>query len=75
MARPKLVVAALRSAQARRVVAKQRDLIARLKAAGHLTSDAEQMLQTYLSMLKHLEAHHQKLGDERRAKKTETKKS
>jgi hypothetical protein len=73
MARPKLVVAALRSAQARRVVANQRDLIARLKAAGHPTSEAEQLLQTYLSMLKHLEAHQQKLRDQRKAKKTETK--
>jgi hypothetical protein len=73
MARPKLVVAALRSAQARRVVANQRDLIARLKAAGHPTSKAEQLLQTYPSMLKHLEAHQQKLRDERKAKKTETK--
>ena len=75
MARPKLVVAALRSAQAKRIVANQRDLIARLKAAGHPTSDAEQMLQTYLSMLEHLEAHQQKLREQRRAKKTETKKS
>jgi hypothetical protein len=74
MARPKLVVAALHSAQAKRIVANQRDLIARLKAAGHPTSDAEQMLQTYLSMLEHLEAHQQKLRDQRRAKKAETKK-
>jgi hypothetical protein len=46
----------------------------RLEAAGHPTSDAEQMLQTYLSMLEHLEAHEQKLREERRAKKTETRK-
>ena len=75
MARPKLVVAELRSAQARRIVANQRDLIARLKAAGHPTSDAEQRLQTYLSMLEHLEAHQRKHRDERRTKKAETKKT
>jgi hypothetical protein len=71
---PKLIVASMRTAEARRAVDNQRGLIARLKVAGHPTSEAEQTLQTYLSILEHLEAHEQKLREERRAKKTSTKK-
>ena len=71
---PKLIVAAQRAAEARRVVANQRDLIAKLKASGHPASDAEQLLQTYVSMLEHLEGHERRIRTERRAKKAETKK-
>ena len=58
---PKLIVAAMRSAEARRAVDNQRGLIAQLKALGESTSDAEHTLQTYMSMLEHLDAHEQKL--------------
>lgn len=64
----------MRSAEARRAVDNQRGLIAQLKALGESTSDAEHTLQTYISMLEHLDAHEQKLREQRRAKKTETKK-
>ncbi len=71
---PKLIVASMRTAEARRAVNNQHVLIARLKVARHPTSEAEQTLAMYLSILAHLEAHEQKLRNERRAKKTETKK-
>jgi hypothetical protein len=66
---PKLIVAAMRSAEARRAVDNQRGLIAQLKALGESTSDAEHTLQTYIRMLEHLDAHEQKLREQRRAKK------
>ncbi len=71
---PKLIVASMRTAEARRAVDNQRGLIARLKVAGQPTLEAEQSLQTYLSMLRHLEVHEERLRKERRAQKTETKK-
>ena len=71
---PKLIVAAMRSAEARRAVDNQRGLIAQLKALGQSASDEEQTLQTYVSMLEHLEAHERKLREQRRAKRIETKK-
>jgi len=71
---PKLIVASMRTAEARRAVDNQRGLIARLKIAGHSISEAEQTLQTYLSILANLEAHEQQLRNARRAKKTSTKK-
>ena len=71
---PKLIVASVRTAEARRAVNNQHVLIARLKVGGHATSEAEQNLETHLSILRHLEAHEQKLRKERRVKKTSTKK-
>ena len=71
---PKLIVASVRSAAARRAVNDQHILIAKLKVAGQPTLEVEQTLQTYRSILRHLEAHEEKLRNERRAKKTETKK-
>jgi len=70
---PKLIVASVRTTEARHAVSNQHTLIARLKAAGHPTLEAEQTLLTYLSILSHLEAHEKKLKEERRARKTETK--
>jgi hypothetical protein len=65
----KLIVAAQRAAEARRIVENQRGLIATLKAKGESTIDAEAMLQVYLSSLKLLEDHEQRIRKEREAKK------
>jgi hypothetical protein len=70
----KLTLAAGRIAEARRIVASQRDLIATLQALGRPTIDAERLLQSYLSALEHLEGHERKIRAEREAKKGETKK-
>ncbi len=71
---PKLIVAAHRAAEARRIVADQRGLIAMLRAKGESTLEAEATLQMYLSSLKLLEDQEWKLRQERKAKKGETKK-
>lgn len=70
----KLIVAAQRAAEARRIVEYQRALIATLKAKGESTLDAEGMLEVYLSSLKLLEDHEWKIRQERESKKRETKK-
>jgi len=72
---PKLILAAYRVAEARRIVARQRGLIAILKAKGESTVEEEGMLQVYLSSLQLLEDQEWKIRQERRAKKSETKKS
>jgi hypothetical protein len=69
-----LIAAAHRVAEARRIVANQHGLIARLKASGHSTVDAEGTLRMYISACKHLEDHEQKVRTEGKAKKRETKK-
>ncbi len=71
---PKLILAAYRAAEARRIVANQRGLIAMLKSKGEPTVEAEGMLEVYLSSLKLLEDHEWKVRQDRRAKKRETKK-
>lgn len=71
---PKLILAAHRAAEARRIFADQRGLIAMLEAKGESSLDAEGMLEVYLSSLKLLEDHEWKLRQERNAKKSETKK-
>jgi hypothetical protein len=70
---PKLILAAFRVAEARRIVANQRTQIAMLKVKGEPTVDAEAMLQVYLSSLKLLEDHEWKIRQERKAKGGETK--
>ncbi len=50
-------MAAQRAAEARRIVDSQRDLIAKLSAAGLPTLDAERSLQVYISSLTLLEDH------------------
>jgi hypothetical protein len=70
----KLALAAYRVAEARRIVASQRDLIAKLQALGRPTLDAERLLQSYLSALENLEGHERKVREDREAKKRETKK-
>ena len=72
---PKLILAAHRAAEARRIVANQRGLIAMLKAKGESTLQAEATLQMYLRSLKLLEDHEWKIRQERKAKKGETKKT
>ena len=62
-------------AEARRIVANQRGLIAILQAKGELTLEAEGMLEVYLSSLKLLEDHEWKMRQERKARKGETKKA
>jgi hypothetical protein len=57
----KLAMAKSHTAEAKRIVAQQRDLIARLKALGQPVLEAEVTLQTYLSALKHLEEHERKV--------------
>ena len=71
---PKLILAAYRVAEARRIVAHQRGLIAMLKAKEEPAVEAHGMLQVYLSSLKLLEDHEWKIRQEREAKKRETKK-
>jgi hypothetical protein len=58
---PKLVVAAARAAEARRIVAGQRLLIETLKASGRPTKEAEVALRLYVSALEVLEQHDRKL--------------
>ena len=72
---PKLILAAFRVAEARRIVANQRGLIAVLQAKGEPTFEAEGLLQVYLSSLKLLEDRECKIRQERKAKKGETKKT
>jgi hypothetical protein len=68
------LLAAFRVAKAKRIVADQRVLIARLRAAGQPTLDAESSLQIYLSALKLLEAPEQRIREENKTKKGETRK-
>lgn len=71
----KLVVAESRTAEARLIVAQQSELIAKLKASGQPSLDAERTLVTYISALKHLEAHEAIIRADVNARKHETKKS
>jgi hypothetical protein len=71
---PKLILAAKRAAEGRRIVARQEQLIAGLKAAGRPIEEAELYLKAYIEALKPLEAIERKLNDERRAKRRETRK-
>ena len=72
--KPKLIVAAHRVAEARRIVAEQHQLIAKLKAFGRPTLDAERTLRMYVGSLKHLEDYERKIRMEDKAKTGETKK-
>ena len=70
---PKVILAALRVAEARRIVTEQNMQIARLEIAGEPSLDAKKTLQSYESALKHLEDHERKLREERRARMRELK--
>jgi hypothetical protein len=52
---PLLIVAATRLARAREIVADQRALLAKLRAAGQPAEDAEKSLLSYESSLRHLD--------------------
>lgn len=69
----KLSVAERRTTEARQIVAQQQELVARLKALGQPAFDAELTLQTYISALKLIEVHEDKVRAEVRARKHETK--
>ena len=68
----KLSVLAQHIAGARRIVADQRALVAKLQATGQPASEAEETLRTYRSALLHLESHERKLRADAKAKKGET---
>jgi len=70
----KLVVAEGRTAEARQIVAQQSELIAKLKSSGQPSLAAESALLTYISALKHLEAHEAIVRADVNARKHETKK-
>lgn len=70
----KLIVAAHRVAEARRIVADLNDRIVTLKASGRPTLEAERALETYVSLLKHLEDHERRIKEQDKTKKHETKK-
>ena len=72
--KPKLILAADRVAEARKIVADQRELSMTLKASGRPTLQAEQALSTYVSSLKHLEDHERRIREEDKAEPRETKK-
>lgn len=71
----KLILAAHRAAEAARIVAKQQDIIATLKALGQPTAEAERALQTYLSALAHLESHLVRIKVERKKRRQERARS
>ena len=68
------LLAACRVAEARQIVADQRALIARLTAMDRPTFEAEGWLQMYLNVLKLLEAHEDRIREDNKAKRGETRK-
>jgi hypothetical protein len=68
------LLAACRVAEARQIVADQHALIARLTAMDRPTFEAKGWLQTYLSALKLLEAHEDRIREDNKAKRGETRK-
>ncbi len=70
----KFIVAAHWMAEARRIVADQRELIMTLRASRRPTLEAEQALQMYLSALRRLEEIEHGIRKEDKAKKGETRK-
>ena len=72
--RPKLRVLADRIAEARRIVEAQQTLKMKLQTGGQSTTEAESTLKICVSSLLHLQAYAEKLQEEAKAKKGETKK-
>jgi hypothetical protein len=60
----------MRLARAREIVANQRALVAKLRAAGQPAEDAEKSLLSYESSLRHLEQQESKLRAEFRRKRS-----
>ena len=69
----KLILAAHCTAETRRILADQRELIAKLKVWGQPTFDAERSLQQYIAMLKWLEHREHKIKEEFDAKKRDVR--
>ena len=70
----KLVVAEGRTAEAKQIISRQSELVAKLKASGEPSLDAERTLLTYISALKHLQAHEAIVRADVNARKHETRK-
>jgi len=68
------LLAASRTAKARRIVADQTNWIASLKSAGQCTLDTESSLHIYRSALKLLEEQEHRFNEENNAKRGETRK-
>lgn len=71
---PQLILAIERATEARRIVARQQQLVEGLKASGKPTLEAEEILQLYVSALNALEDHERRLKEERKAKNRQSKK-
>jgi hypothetical protein len=71
---PKLIATAIRTMEARRIVAEQQMLIVRLQNAGEPTLEAEKALQTYESAVRHLEEHERMVREHLKSKIGETRK-
>jgi hypothetical protein len=72
--RPKLVALEHRVAEARRIIEEQQALLVKLRASGTSTYEAEGALRTYASSLMHLLSHEQKMKEEAKAKRGESRK-
>jgi hypothetical protein len=72
--RPKLAMLANRIAEARRIIEAQQTQLMKLQASGQSTHEAEVALRIYVSCLLHLLGHAEKLQEEAKALKGETKK-
>ena len=70
----KLIVAAQRAAEARRIVADLNDRIVTLKASGRSTLEAERALETYISSLRHLEGYERRIREEDKGQKARNQK-
>jgi hypothetical protein len=71
---PKLALLADRIAVARRIIDEQQTILEKLRIGGEPTREAEGALRTYASSLMHLLAHEEKMKNEAKAKKGETRK-
>jgi hypothetical protein len=71
--RPKLAMLADRIAEARRIIEVQQAQLMKLQASSQSTNGAEGALRIYVSSLLHLLAHAEKLQEEAKALKGETK--
>jgi DNA-directed RNA polymerase subunit RPC12/RpoP len=72
---PKLMEVRARIAEARRIVDVQIGLVARLRAMGKPTLEAEDLLNTYTSGLAHLQAYARTLREEANAKRARQRRS
>jgi hypothetical protein len=70
----KLALLADQIAVARRIIEGQQTLLEKLRIKGEPTREAEGALRTYVSSLMHLLAHEDKIKNEAKAKKGETRK-